>query len=240
MSRHITEPELAITERMIECRDMVASRNKRRYELSIDALICWRTEINGDWGFWSMPWYVGILKFCSCHDTLAHWNFSHAMIYRHTEILLLPWYAGILKSYSCHDIPAYWKLCSCQDILAHWHFAICHDMMAYWHLSHAMIYRHTETFLMPWYTGILKSYSCHDIPAYWNTCNSRYHLVTWYANKLIYLRPETWDMLARIQNITYAGILTFCSLPWYAGILKYLRLWDINWSSGGIIVISSL
>jgi hypothetical protein len=97
MSRYITEPELAITERIIECRDMLACRNKRRYELLIGALICWRTEINGDWGFWSMPWYVGILKFCSCHDMLAYWNFALAMICRHTKILLLPWYAGILK-----------------------------------------------------------------------------------------------------------------------------------------------
>jgi hypothetical protein len=55
MSRYITEPELAMSEEIIECRDMLACRNKRQYELLIDALICWRTEINGDWGFWSMP-----------------------------------------------------------------------------------------------------------------------------------------------------------------------------------------
>jgi hypothetical protein len=50
MSRYITEPELAMTEEIIECRDMLAYQNKWRYELLIDALICWRTEINGDWG----------------------------------------------------------------------------------------------------------------------------------------------------------------------------------------------
>jgi hypothetical protein len=64
MSRYITEPELAITERIIECRDMVACRNKRRYELLIDALICWQTEINGDWGFWvdaTICWHIEIL-----------------------------------------------------------------------------------------------------------------------------------------------------------------------------------
>jgi hypothetical protein len=55
MSRYIAEPELAITEEIIECHDMLACRNKRRYEFLIDALICWQTKINGDWGFWSMP-----------------------------------------------------------------------------------------------------------------------------------------------------------------------------------------
>jgi hypothetical protein len=145
MSRYITVPELAIIERITECHDMLACRNKRRYELLIDALICWRTEINCDWGFRLMPWYAGILKLCLCPDMLLHWNFSHAMIYRHTETFLMPWYTGILKSYSCHDTPAYWNL------------------------TLAMIYRHTEILLLPWYAGILKSYSCHDMPAYWNT-----------------------------------------------------------------------
>jgi hypothetical protein len=63
MSRYITKPELAITEGIIECRDMLACRNKRRYELFercldmvanrnkrwlgilVDAMICRHTEI---------------------------------------------------------------------------------------------------------------------------------------------------------------------------------------------------
>jgi hypothetical protein len=181
MSRYITVPELAIIERIIECHDMLACRNKRRYELLIDALICWRIEINGDWGFWSMPWYVGILKFCSCHDMLAYWIFALAMICRHTETLLMPWYVGILK------------LCS-----------------------------------------------CHDMLAYWNTCDSRYHLVTWCANKLTYLRPETWDIkhasmntkyAGRVikhagQDIKYAGILKSCSCH---DMLAYWNTWDLRY-----------
>jgi hypothetical protein len=104
-----------------------------------------------------------------------------AMICRHTEILLMPWYTGILK------------------------FCSCHDMSAYWHLTLAMICQHTDILLLPWYASILKLFSCHDILAYWNTCNSRYHLVTWYANKLIYLRPETWDIKYAGMNTKYAG-----------------------------------
>jgi hypothetical protein len=55
MSRYITEPDLAMIEGIIECRDMLACRNKQRYELLIDALIRWRTKINGYWRFWLMP-----------------------------------------------------------------------------------------------------------------------------------------------------------------------------------------
>jgi hypothetical protein len=49
MSRYITEPELAMTERIIECRDTLAYRNKWRYgdfEILIDAMICRHTEIH--------------------------------------------------------------------------------------------------------------------------------------------------------------------------------------------------
>jgi hypothetical protein len=48
MSRYITEPELAMTEGIIECRDMLAYQNKRQYgdsEILIDAMICRHTEI---------------------------------------------------------------------------------------------------------------------------------------------------------------------------------------------------
>jgi hypothetical protein len=73
------------------CLDMLANRNKRWLGILIDAMICWHTEIL------LLPWYIGILKFCSCHDIPAYWNFAHAMICWHTETLLMPWYTGILK-----------------------------------------------------------------------------------------------------------------------------------------------
>jgi hypothetical protein len=48
MSRYIIEPELAMAKGIIECHDTLACRNKRRYELLMDALICWQTKINDD------------------------------------------------------------------------------------------------------------------------------------------------------------------------------------------------
>jgi hypothetical protein len=170
-------------------------------------MICRHTEIL------LLPWYVGILTFCSlpwyagiltfCHDMLAYWHFAmiwwhtdillFAMICRHTKTLLLPRYAGILKLFSCHD------------------------MLAYWNFAHAMICQHTEILLLPWYAGILKIlllpwyvgilklYSCHDMPAYWNTYDSRYHLITWCTNKLKYLRPETLRYAGQDIKICWLG-----------------------------------
>jgi hypothetical protein len=63
---------------------------------------------------------------------------------------------------------------------AYWHFALLPGYAGILTFcSFARICRHTDILLF-----------CQDMRAYWNTCDSRYHLVTWCANKLKYLRPE--------------------------------------------------
>jgi hypothetical protein len=46
MSQYITEPELAMAEVILQCRDMLAYHNKWWLEILIDAMICRQTEIN--------------------------------------------------------------------------------------------------------------------------------------------------------------------------------------------------